>query len=192
VNPSFGLGLGIFLSQPEHLRVTDDYAPALDPRRAASNNRILDTTIFHVDQTLGCQRRSAPIPSGLPAGASGADGHQVARSHLWQRYPGREDTRPGRARRSAEGVTCSDRAEAEAWSSRWKATVGPPNRHQASAGASMADWVGLRSSATAARPARACRSTPQASTRYAGLEAEGGAERPIMPERPPRPAGAYD
>jgi hypothetical protein len=68
----------------------------------------------------------------------------------------------------------ADRAEAQVWSLRM-------------------EGYGGRSSATAARPTRACRSTPSAGrVTHANLEAGSRAEMPIMPERPLCAAGAYD
>jgi hypothetical protein len=62
-----GLTLGFGVSHPEHLVLPDHHAPAPDVRRTTSNNRILDATILHIDQTLGCQGCSAPSRSGLPS-----------------------------------------------------------------------------------------------------------------------------
>jgi hypothetical protein len=114
------LALGLLVSHPEHFRGPDHHAPTPDIGRSASNNRIRNTTIFHLDRTLGCQRCSAPTPSALPAAARLALIATMSTKSRQVIYGGRiieARIRAQGARDAAQkAVREADRAAAELWS----------------------------------------------------------------------------
>lgn len=75
---------------------------------------------------------------------------------------------------------------------KWRAMEGQRSHPQPSGNAFTAGLAGWRSSAIAAKPGRACRSTQSADPRYADLETGSVTEVPVMPEWPVCPTGAND